>query len=910
MKSEKRKSIEINDVVKIQDDMMFKGAEGFNLKRKYYVIQWISLCIAVFSSLFCFISGFRLECNPIIILLVISVESIGCIYLFHKKGAAKKVFPVAITGYLLVIILNITILKNGFLNVLYQITYEINDYYGTRIWIPYELVGEENIKIYTTVFFIFIAVAYNFLIGYLMVYAHGKVKYLIATLPLVISSIAVGIVPGHMYFILYVISTFSVFAFVKNKISVISSQSDHMKNVISIKAQGILGIILVSIYLIAYFIFPPRLYDDKINVVDTKKEIQEAMIHLGTTYFSSSNPLFYVDANKANGGLNGGLLGSIDKIEYKDKTDLQVILPVRAEELETESQEEVKDNSKIYLKGYVGSTYKRNHWEDADISDYEGSAVYNAVVNNPDYFNFFTGNLLLIGQMAELKFKTSLGFDSLYMQVNNIDANNNYRYVPYNTILDLELETQLTEEYVQNGYNYVPYSLENDYSEMFGLLQRELKPIGSLLNEDGDYYLETSESETKSIYDYVKEYIRKEKEYRDFAYDVYTRLPSGMDQLVDLCGNVTYEHKLTEGIENNGINSTVEMVQETNINTIVNNVRSILNQNTKYSLSPGKLPRKKDFVNYFLFENKKGYCAHYASAATLLFRAMGVPARYVEGYVILPRDIEKATPIDEYHMSRYNLVQLDLKDSNAHAWVEIYLDGYGWIPIETTPSYYTPLNNSTTNQVENNQTNENLDAEKEKLKKEQEKKALEQKKKKEESKKPVATKNNKSTDLKNNTFFYQLFHGSTSIPTEVIIGIRGALVVAIILGIVVLILGIRYIYEKRRRKKILESKSNKKKILSTYKEINKLLEYYNLSMNDQEDYKAYAKRVSDSLPEIEEKQFVSILELVHKAKFSNKFIYDMELLTVLDFYKTLVQDIYNRVSKNKQIYLKYIKLIQ
>ena len=83
------------------------------------------------------------------------------------------------------------------------------------------------------------------------------------------------------------------------------------------------------------------------------------------------------------------------------------------------------------------------------------------------------------------------------------------------------------------------------------------------------------------------------------------------------------------------------------------------------AMSPGE-----DFVTHFLTEGR-GYCIHFATAGALLLRMQGIPARYVTGYV----------------------VQLDGRgrgealDSDAHAWVEIYLDGYGWYPVEMTPGY-------------------------------------------------------------------------------------------------------------------------------------------------------------------------------------------------------------------------------
>ncbi len=95
----------------------------------------------------------------------------------------------------------------------------------------------------------------------------------------------------------------------------------------------------------------------------------------------------------------------------------------------------------------------------------------------------------------------------------------------------------------------------------------------------------------------------------------------------------------------------------------------------RYSLRPGPLPEGEDPVRYFLMDNHKGYCVHFASAAVLLLRNMGVPARYVSGYVIRRADFKWDG----------DLYTASVKDSNAHAWVEIYLEQIGWVPIDVTP---------------------------------------------------------------------------------------------------------------------------------------------------------------------------------------------------------------------------------
>ncbi len=87
-----------------------------------------------------------------------------------------------------------------------------------------------------------------------------------------------------------------------------------------------------------------------------------------------------------------------------------------------------------------------------------------------------------------------------------------------------------------------------------------------------------------------------------------------------------------------------------------------------YTLSPPRLPR--DPVDQFLFETQRGFCEHYAGAFAVLMRAAGVPARVVTGY-----QGGELNPIGEY---------LIVRQSDAHAWVEIWMDGEGWLRIDPT----------------------------------------------------------------------------------------------------------------------------------------------------------------------------------------------------------------------------------
>lgn len=91
-------------------------------------------------------------------------------------------------------------------------------------------------------------------------------------------------------------------------------------------------------------------------------------------------------------------------------------------------------------------------------------------------------------------------------------------------------------------------------------------------------------------------------------------------------------------------------------------------ENFVYTLQPPELGR--DSVDDFLFGTRRGFCEHYASAFTFLMRAAGVPARVVAGY-----QGGMQNPVGNYYVVR---------QSDAHAWTEIWVEGRGWLRVDPT----------------------------------------------------------------------------------------------------------------------------------------------------------------------------------------------------------------------------------
>ncbi|MDZ7751593.1 MAG: DUF3488 and transglutaminase-like domain-containing protein [Gammaproteobacteria bacterium] len=87
-----------------------------------------------------------------------------------------------------------------------------------------------------------------------------------------------------------------------------------------------------------------------------------------------------------------------------------------------------------------------------------------------------------------------------------------------------------------------------------------------------------------------------------------------------------------------------------------------------YTLQPPALPG--DPVDEFLFDTRRGFCEHYATAFTVLMRAAGLPARVVTGY-----QGGEPNPVDDYWIVRQR---------DAHAWAEVWLEERGWVRVDPT----------------------------------------------------------------------------------------------------------------------------------------------------------------------------------------------------------------------------------
>nr|WP_219836252.1 transglutaminase-like domain-containing protein [Paenibacillus sp. R14(2021)] len=120
-----------------------------------------------------------------------------------------------------------------------------------------------------------------------------------------------------------------------------------------------------------------------------------------------------------------------------------------------------------------------------------------------------------------------------------------------------------------------------------------------------------------------------------------------------------------------------------------------LQVNYSYTNTPDLNQKESnDFVDAFLFEIKEGYCDYFSTSLAVMARSIGIPARWVKGYS------SGSLPVDPDALRIQGMPEIDrnpdgagtytVRNSDAHSWVEIYFNGYGWLPFEATAGFAYP----------------------------------------------------------------------------------------------------------------------------------------------------------------------------------------------------------------------------
>ena len=359
-----------------------------------------------------------------------------------------------------------------------------------------------------------------------------------------------------------------------------------------------------------------------------------AGVTMAVYMFMTYSPLQIVDDIKTNMQYHGEnvVYGKSDYPEGKFSRYNETVITG-----EERLQIRMSQPKQMYMRGFVGSKYTEDGWVDSDLKiyggDYEG--VFDWFSSN-DY-SPLTNLSAYVTQSAEHGGEAKE--NSIYVEVSNISARRKYQYVP---------------ECVTYG------SLENLYAP-----KNDVNFRSQGLGREKDYFfdmVDVMNNDYKAIYGETwyqdqtgdKLFHDSENVYGTFARTYYEDVPDDLRAYFD-------SHAPNAG-------------QKMNPFDAIKVVRDYTAGNMSYSNDADEYSGDEDFVIEMLSGHKSGYSAHFATAATMLFRYYGIPARYVEGYLVNP---EAGSDV------------ISVTDEDSHAWVEIYAGGLGFIPIEVTPGYYS-----------------------------------------------------------------------------------------------------------------------------------------------------------------------------------------------------------------------------
>ncbi|MBQ7935395.1 MAG: transglutaminase domain-containing protein [Clostridia bacterium] len=424
----------------------------------------------------------------------------------------------------------------------------------------------------------------------------------------------------------------------------------------------IAGIMLVITMSTAVFIYARPIL--KMN--DFRNAIDKAAVVLGNTFFRAQHEK---DLNVA-GYMEEGEILSLHSPTWRGLKVMGV----------TSSTE-----TPIYLRYRTTVDLTENGWtvpEANYLADYESRVSYE-FCENTQFYNY-------LSMVAPSRDPLTAGLDSIASEEEGYMADRITVYPMYkaSTLLALPkgaVSKDPISDYgdlVREGdtvlyHNDHPSDRSYTYQVVTPLLTSNVF-LTDFESMQQQYLIARNDSATRSN----NPYLEQEYNYSLFVNSKYTSLPDSVKN---------YSAKLANEITAS-YDTKLEKVQALERYLRTNYTYSTTRQRLTYA--DGREATASDYIYHFLYEDEKkeGYCTLFASSMVAMARSLGYPARVATGYY--------AQPI----MNELNNYGVELKDSNYHAWAEIYFDGMGWVPFEPTPGYgvepnYYLLELTDTNQV-------------------------------------------------------------------------------------------------------------------------------------------------------------------------------------------------------------------
>lgn len=330
-------------------------------------------------------------------------------------------------------------------------------------------------------------------------------------------------------------------------------------------------------------------------------------------------------------------------------------------------------SDKLYLRGDIGYEFTGNSWKSISAFDYSD---YNYVSGSlTDALSSYSTDL---GYRNFRQYAAVLGdFADSYFGVQTVKID----YLKKTNVLlmplaPLELNFRDNENYNCTG-DFVTNTLGKRWISSFETvalypkLSHDMTDYSNVLSS-----VETADMVLKLPIDEI-DYYNGTSAYEQFITDVYTAVPNSEEK--NITRFLTQHSSLISDVR--WENCTFDYERCFYAASIAESICNYFHENFKYSLTADNTSDSNTKLGNFLFDTKSGHCALYASAMTLMMRSLGYPARYVTGYVVGGEG-------DEYKITE-NGYEFPVYENNLHAWVEVWLDGVGWMPFDPTPAAET-----------------------------------------------------------------------------------------------------------------------------------------------------------------------------------------------------------------------------